>query len=124
MTKEFRIVNEPKFMDEYIPAGIFGGLTFQDVEISWHHPPSHQSQRNAFPLKKIPPMAILPFQNSLVNLTIQSGNLEDFPFHSLHAFKFLKYLDLSWNSITSVPTLKSESILILHLRNNKITRLE
>ncbi|CAG0899211.1 unnamed protein product, partial [Darwinula stevensoni] len=121
---EFRIGNEPKFMDEYIPEELFGSLTFQNVEISWHHKPSLQSQRNAFPLKKIIPMAILPFQNSLVNLTIQSGNLEDFPFHILHELNLLKYLDLSGNSLTSIPTLKSKSILILHLRNNKITRVE
>ncbi|CAG0885486.1 unnamed protein product [Darwinula stevensoni] len=97
---------------EELPEGLFKHISFQRIVI------------NNTALKKVQPSAILPLKHLHVELGIQHSLLENFPFYILNQLQRLESLWLYNNSLTSIPAFKSDSLEILRLDNNKITRVE
>ncbi|CAG0896790.1 unnamed protein product [Darwinula stevensoni] len=91
---------------------VFGDLSFQVIMVG------------NTAVKRIHPSVILSSEDRLVNFTIRNSPLEEFPFYLLPRFPRLKILSLVNNSLTSVPELRSESLQLLSISRNKITRLE
>ncbi|CAG0903698.1 unnamed protein product, partial [Darwinula stevensoni] len=97
---------------KHLPDGILAHLSFQSIWL------------NDTRLKRVHPSVLLLSGSRLVNLTVQFARLEEFPFRLLPEFPRLRSLWLESNLLTSVPALQSESLEILDLDHNRITRVE
>ena len=95
-----------------LPEGVFGDLSFEKILI-------YNTS-----LKTIHSSVILSSRDRLVDLTIAHSRLQGFPFSLLPTFPLLKKLWLQNNSLTSVPVLQSESLEVLYLYSNRITKVD
>ncbi|CAG0892364.1 unnamed protein product [Darwinula stevensoni] len=96
---------------EVLPEGVFGNVSFQEMYLANDN------------LQSIHPSALLPSKDRLEILRMEYCHLTDFPFEIIPGMKALKHLYLYKNSLTSAPVIRSDSLEILHLFNNRIAFL-
>ena len=97
---------------EELPEGTFGPVTFLRISI-------YNSE-----IRTLHPSVVLSSKDRLEDVIIQWSQLEGFPFEILPDLTQLLVLDLTGNSLTSVPSLQSFSLQELYLRSNNIANIE
>ncbi|CAG0900915.1 unnamed protein product [Darwinula stevensoni] len=110
MCREFKIYKNSRVFK--LPVGILGDLTLQSIWIG------------ITTVRSIHPLVILPSEDRLINFTLQDSRLEEFPFHIIPRLRSLENLWLRNNSLTSVPSLRSESLQAVNLDYNQIATFE
>ncbi|CAG0880253.1 unnamed protein product [Darwinula stevensoni] len=95
-----------------LKKGAFGNVTFNNILIE------------STILATMDPSTLLQSKNRLETLSIKDSLLAAFPFHILPQMVRLGALDLSSNSLKTVPALASQSLQILSLLNNNISSLK
>ena len=108
--RQFRLTNNKKI--EELPEGVARELSFQSIGVS------------DTALKRIHPSVIENSGERLVNLSIENSRLEEFPFGVLSTLHRLKGLWLQNNSLAVVPAIRSDSLELLYLSYNNITRVD
>ncbi|CAG0888721.1 unnamed protein product [Darwinula stevensoni] len=99
-------------MLEDLHEGVFAGLSFQWIFVEDTN------------VRTIHPSALLHSMEVIMDLTIGDSGLEEFPFQLLPKFRRLKGLSLYGNLLTSVPALQTDTLEMLDLSMNNISRLE
>ncbi|CAG0902817.1 unnamed protein product [Darwinula stevensoni] len=94
---------------EQLPEGVFGDVTFQEIEVS----------RTS--VESIDPEALLPSKDRLERLDINNSKLKEFPFEIIAQFSILTYLSLGANELTSLSSFQSSSLETLGVAGNQLT---